>query len=284
MFKKKPKTPEALPEGWEAKRWGKKTVYVNHVTKETQWEMPKKPRKAVPPRDKPKTAPPPSLRASRSPDDPPSDTKPSAAAAPAGTYDMAKVAGPAIGVEDKSETRDLPDGWREMKTKAGHTFYANDIEQITSWELPVAVAAPPAVVPQDEPKEFVDNDWSKNHAGIGEKYNVHDYDQTSTWEDKPREEPMSGSGEHKEQTLDDLTNASPSGGGEHQEQPLPYGWSKAVTPDGDVYYENHIDQTTSWDPPGWSKAAMPDGDVYYEHDVIQTTSWDPPVADPMSPT
>eukprot|EP00903_Cladosiphon_okamuranus_P016237 g14979.t1 len=41
MFKKKPNSrPQPLPEGWEAKKFDGETVYVNHVTKETQWDRP----------------------------------------------------------------------------------------------------------------------------------------------------------------------------------------------------------------------------------------------------
>ena len=31
---------------------------------------------------------------------------------------------------------------------------------------------------------------------------------------------------------------------------LPPGWERRVTPTGEPYYVNHIDKTTSWDPPG----------------------------------
>ena len=34
--------------------------------------------------------------------------------------------------------------------------------------------------------------------------------------------------------------------------PLPDGWERAVTPDGKVYYKNHLARTTQWQHPGLS--------------------------------
>jgi len=31
--------------------------------------------------------------------------------------------------------------------------------------------------------------------------------------------------------------------------PLPLGWEQGVTPEGDIYYINHIEKTTSWFDP-----------------------------------
>jgi len=35
----------------------------------------------------------------------------------------------------------------------------------------------------------------------------------------------------------------------HSLGPLPRGWEQGVTPEGDIYYINHIDKTTSWFDP-----------------------------------
>ena len=48
-----------------------------------------------------------------------------------------------------------------MKTKEGETLYVNDVEQITSWDRPVVIAAP-TVVPRHASEALVDN--GKNHG------------------------------------------------------------------------------------------------------------------------
>uniref|UniRef100_A0AAZ3R1A4 WW domain-containing protein n=1 Tax=Oncorhynchus tshawytscha TaxID=74940 RepID=A0AAZ3R1A4_ONCTS len=40
--------------------------------------------------------------------------------------------------------------------------------------------------------------------------------------------------------------ATRSGGLGTARSPLPEGWEQAVTPEGEVYYINHITKTTSW--------------------------------------
>jgi len=35
----------------------------------------------------------------------------------------------------------------------------------------------------------------------------------------------------------------------HNLGPLPLGWEQGVTPEGDIYYINHIEKTTSWFDP-----------------------------------
>lgn len=77
--------------------------------------------------------------------------------------------------------------------------------------------------------------------------------------------------------------------------PLPTGWESRLTPDGQIYYVNHSDQTTSWAkpaiptlaplPPGWQEMHTPDGIPYYADHNTQTTSWErPPPAEPTLPT
>jgi len=44
------------------------------------------------------------------------------------------------------------------------------------------------------------------------------------------------------------TAASPSSDFLHQD-PLPHGWEQGITPDGEIYFINHVDKTTSWYDP-----------------------------------
>ncbi|KAF4480058.1 atrophin-1 interacting 2 (WW domain containing E3 ubiquitin ligase 2) [Fusarium agapanthi] len=77
--------------------------------------------------------------------------------------------------------------------------------------------------------------------------------------------------------------------------PLPTGWESRLTPDGQIYYVNHTDQTTSWTKPvapvlaplspGWQEMRTPDGIPYYADHNTHTTSWErPPPAEPTLPT
>ncbi|CAN0449724.1 unnamed protein product, partial [Pylaiella littoralis] len=123
LRRKKPEDPGApLPEGWEARKIdGRKTVYVNHVTKKTQWKKP-------------------SISDSSYGDDLNEINVES------------RVAPVALSVETMDEpctTRrsssshtpeELPYGWRKDVTKDGETVYVNDIEKITSWDPPVMTA------------------------------------------------------------------------------------------------------------------------------------------------
>ena len=57
------------------------------------------------------------------------------------------------------------------------------------------------------------------------------FEQITTWQD-PR----------KTQSTSNLNNAQTAGN-------LPDGWEQAMTPEGDIYYINHIERTTSWVDP-----------------------------------
>ncbi|KAF5643868.1 atrophin-1 interacting 2 WW domain protein [Fusarium sp. NRRL 52700] len=76
---------------------------------------------------------------------------------------------------------------------------------------------------------------------------------------------------------------------------LPNGWESRLTPDGQIYYVNHKDQTTTWTkpvipvfaplPPGWQEMHTPDGIPYYADHNTQTTSWErPPPVEPTLPS
>jgi len=40
--------------------------------------------------------------------------------------------------------------------------------------------------------------------------------------------------------------------------PLPHGWEQAMTQDGEIYYINHIEKTTSWFDPRHCKSCLTD--------------------------
>jgi protein yorkie len=83
------------------------------------------------------------------------------------------------------------------------------------------------------------------------------------------------------------------------EPPLPPGWEKAKTSTGQVYFLNHLTQTTTWEDPrkklplssissiapsvnlqnlgelpkGWEEATTLEGEVYFINHIDRTTSW-----------
>ncbi|EDL78518.1 rCG31649, isoform CRA_b [Rattus norvegicus] len=82
--------------------------------------------------------------------------------------------------------------------------------------------------------------WEMAKTSSGQRYFLNHNDQTTTWQD-PRKAMLS--------QLNVPTSASPavpqtlmnSASG-----PLPDGWEQAMTQDGEVYYINHKNKTTSW--------------------------------------
>ncbi|KAK9875543.1 hypothetical protein WA026_009351 [Henosepilachna vigintioctopunctata] len=88
---------------------------------------------------------------------------------------------------------------------------------------------------------------------------------------------------------------------------LPFGWEAALTPEGQVYYLNHITRTTTWEDPrkfqgttspnqsstiqsrtnttslgsdllgplpeGWEQSLTPEGDIYFINHLTRITSW-----------
>ncbi|CAG2059804.1 unnamed protein product [Timema podura] len=107
-------------------------------------------------------------------------------------------------------------------------------------------------------------------------------------------------GQHMKQRSYDITPVGDLG-------PLPPGWEQARTPDGQVYYINHLHRTTTWEDPrktlsaqvaqyqrppsspqplgnkiegvlgplpdGWEQATTPEGEIYFVNHQTRTTSW-----------
>lgn len=76
--------------------------------------------------------------------------------------------------------------------------------------------------------------WEMAKTATGQTYFLNHLTQTTTWVD-PRKKSASCSPAASSQTLN-LQNLGP----------LPKGWEQATTPDGEVYFINHIERTTSW--------------------------------------
>uniref|UniRef100_A0A8C8A1A9 Yes1 associated transcriptional regulator n=1 Tax=Oryzias sinensis TaxID=183150 RepID=A0A8C8A1A9_9TELE len=97
----------------------------------------------------------------------------------------------------------------------------------SSYEIPDDVPLPPG--------------WEMAKTSSGQRYFLNHIDQTTTWQD-PRK------------ALLQLNQATPPSTVPVQQQnllspasgPLPEGWEQAITPEGEIYYINHKNKTTSW--------------------------------------
>lgn len=63
--------------------------------------------------------------------------------------------------------------------------------------------------------------------------------------------------------------------------PLPPHWEAERTPDGQLYFLNHLTKSTQWEDPrvlpkGWEQGVTPDGEVYFIDHNTHTTSWHDP--------
>lgn len=86
--------------------------------------------------------------------------------------------------------------------------------------------------------------WEMAKTATGQKYFLNHITQTTTWEDPRKKLPAGAAtspttGKCSSQSLLNLQNLGP----------LPDGWEQATTPEGEVYFINHKDRTTSWYDP-----------------------------------
>ncbi|XP_029458268.1 transcriptional coactivator YAP1 isoform X2 [Rhinatrema bivittatum] len=106
----------------------------------------------------------------------------------------------------------LPPGWEMAKTQSGQRYFLNHIDQTTTWQDPrKAILSPMTVTAPTSPavQQNLMNPTSE--------------------EGKPTV--LAGT--------EELTETKFTG-------PLPDGWEQAMTQDGEIYYINHKNKTTSW--------------------------------------
>ncbi|XP_053312482.1 transcriptional coactivator YAP1 isoform X2 [Spea bombifrons] len=102
---------------------------------------------------------------------------------------------------------------------------ANQHLRQPSFEIPDDVPLPPG--------------WEMAKTPSGQRYFLNHIDQTTTWQD-PRKA-----------LLSQMNVAPPTSPAVQQNLmnptgPLPDGWEQALTPEGEIYYINHKNKTTSW--------------------------------------
>nr|XP_009672641.1 PREDICTED: yorkie homolog [Struthio camelus australis] len=96
----------------------------------------------------------------------------------------------------------------------------------SSFEIPDDVPLPPG--------------WEMAKTPSGQRYFLNHIDQTTTWQD-PRKAMLSQMNVTAPTSPPVQQNIMNSASG-----PLPDGWEQAMTQDGEIYYINHKNKTTSW--------------------------------------
>ncbi|XP_029957424.1 transcriptional coactivator YAP1-like isoform X1 [Salarias fasciatus] len=122
------------------------------------------------------------------------------------------------------------------------------------------VAAAP-IIPDDMP---LPHGWEMAKTPTGQRYFLNHLEKTTTWHD-PRlaqlqsaatQHPISGTPIHAHS----LSNPAPTTQAQSinpETGPLPEGWEQAVTADGEVYYIDHINKTTTWVDPRLAQKMNP---------------------------
>ncbi|XP_008106266.1 transcriptional coactivator YAP1 isoform X4 [Anolis carolinensis] len=127
----------------------------------------------------------------------------------------------------------------------------------SSFEIPDDVPLPPG--------------WEMAKTPSGQRYFLNHIDQTTTWQD-PRKALLSQMNATAPTSPPVQQNIMNSATG-----PLPDGWEQAMTQDGEIYYINHKNKTTSWlDPRLDPRFAM-------SQRISQSTPVKPPPLAPQSP-
>ncbi|XP_025079640.1 transcriptional coactivator YAP1-A-like isoform X3 [Pomacea canaliculata] len=70
--------------------------------------------------------------------------------------------------------------------------------------------------------------------------------QTTTWQDPRKSHPSSNMGSTQQPGSPVSGTQSPPNTMDITKMPLPLGWERAYTPEGEIYFINHIERTTSW--------------------------------------
>ncbi|XP_055493337.1 transcriptional coactivator YAP1 isoform X1 [Leucoraja erinacea] len=83
--------------------------------------------------------------------------------------------------------------------------------------------------------------WEMAKTPSGQRYYLNHIEQTTTWQDprKPMSVINSATSASPVPMQQNVMNTTASG-------PLPDGWEQGITPDGEIYYINHKNKTTSW--------------------------------------
>lgn len=169
--------------------------------------------------------------------------------------------------------RKLPKSFFTQPESRGHSRQASSDGGVSSTLTPRHVRAhsspailPPQVdattapiIPDDMP---LPHGWEMAKTPTGQRYFLNHVDKTTTWHDPRLAQLQSAAAQHPLSTAGtpahahSLSNPAPTVQPQNinpETGPLPEGWEQAVTGDGEVYYIDHINKTTSWVDPCLAK-------------------------------
>ncbi|XP_042165332.1 transcriptional coactivator YAP1 isoform X3 [Oncorhynchus tshawytscha] len=132
---------------------------------------------------------------------------------------------------------------------------------INALSAPATSAMATQPLPDDVP---LPPGWEMTKTPSGQCYFLNHLDQTTTWHD-PRlshlqtnaaAHLLSAPPPHTHTLAHPAPNTHTQSNTSSNTGPLPEGWEQAVTPEGEVYYINHITKTTSWLDPHLVQSAV----------------------------
>eukprot|EP00752_Nemacystus_decipiens_P003934 g3602.t1 len=274
-----------LPPHWEARDVNGRVVYINHNTRTTQWEKPKhslsnkKPAKG---RNPPAAAAPAATTAgstaktarassTRARGSGGSKMEPLTAEG-AGAISGASVSpdakrGPA-GATSRGMTSPLPAGW-ESKIIDGKVVYIDHANQTTTFERPTSRA--PGSLKQARSME---GPLSARRANNGPSPTNVEKRSQSLRNPRGTGAYPSGDADTGGEELADPIYASNATAQKFSsgDSPLPQGWGRSVTKNGELYYVNHVTKTTTWSRPQWTGSDGDDESVHEDEPGVAASN------------
>ncbi|KAM4726425.1 transcriptional coactivator YAP1-like isoform 2-T2 [Anableps anableps] len=122
-----------------------------------------------------------------------------------------------------------------------------------------ATATP--IIPDDVP---LPDGWEMAKTATGQRYFINHVHKTTTWQDPRLSQLQSAAAQHQIACTPihahSFSNPAPTTQPKNiipETGPLPEGWEQAVTADGEMYYIDHINKTTTWDDPRLAQKVNP---------------------------
>ncbi|XP_046369213.1 transcriptional coactivator YAP1-like isoform X1 [Haliotis rufescens] len=128
--------------------------------------------------------------------------------------------------------------------------------------------------------------WDIAKTSIGQRYFLNHLSQTTTWQDPRKSVSTNNLNKQQQQQQQQQSGQPPqppSSPSQSQQTidstPLPQGWERAYTAEGEVYYINHLSRTTSWFHPN-----IPAAHLQRPGMRLQQQMGNPRPSQPMSPS
>ncbi|XP_063592088.1 transcriptional coactivator YAP1-like isoform X1 [Penaeus indicus] len=126
----------------------------------------------------------------------------------------------------------LPPGWEQARTPEGQIYYLNHITQSTTWEDPRKTLMKQRQRQQQQ---------AQQHAPVSQPAHVAVSQAAGGAPPQPPQPAAAAPQGAPPPNVGTLVNGNLG--------PLPESWEQAVTPEGEVYFINHDDKSTSWFDP-----------------------------------